>query len=218
MIIDIIVILLVAFSVYRGYKKGLVGILVGLVSLLLAIILGFIFQIPISNYLYENTNVGKSIEENIVKVINDNINNEQTDKTGKENNIMDVFNKLENNAKKQEKNTVEQTSKMITMFILKGISFITILIVVYIICFVLQLVLNVVFDLPLLNVVNKFGGIGANLIQVVLKIWIFLGIVYFISSISSVTVISDAIQKTTLTKALYENNVLVKIIESNLKI
>lgn len=218
MILDIIVILLIAFSVYKGYKKGLVGILVGLVSLLLSMVLGFIFQTPISNYLYENTSVGKNIEQSIVKIVSENINSEQNGKTSKENNIMDIVNKLESSAKKQEETTVEQTAKMITMFILKGISFITILVVVYIICFVLQLVLNVVFDLPLLNIVNKCGGIGANILQVVLKIWIFLGIVYFISSISSVTVISDAIQKTTITKLLYENNVLVKIIESNLKI
>ncbi len=218
MVLDIIVIILIVFSIYKGYKKGLIGILVGLVSLILSIVLGFILQTPISNYLYENTKVGKNIEEKIIAIEYENINNSQNNKYDKEKNILNMFNSSIKDLEKQEEGNVEQVAKVATMFILKGISFIAILILVYIICFVLQLVLKLVFDLPLLNVVNKFGGVGANLLQSLLKIWIFLGIVYFVSSISSIKVISNSIEDTTLTKVLYENNILVKMIETNLMV
>lgn len=217
MIIDIIVIILIIFSAYMGFKKGLVSVLVSLASLILAIFLGFALQGPVSNYLYENTPFGSGIEENVVKIINENAGNGQN----KDNNqIINMFNKIQNQEKVNNNisTTIEQFSKAVTMFILKGVSFIIILIVVYIICFILKLVLNIVFDLPLLNVVNKFGGLGINMIQTLAKIWIVFAIIYFVSPIMKTNTLQEIVNKGSISSTLYNNNLFVSIIESNLKI
>lgn len=212
MIIDIIVILLLVFSAYMGLKKGLVSVLVGLASLILAIVLGFVLQGPVSNYLYEDTSLGNNIEQNVVKLIDESTKSGQT----KDNNgIISMFEKIQ---KEQKANTLEQFSKAVTMFILKGISFVIILIVVYIICLVLKTVLNLVFDLPLLNVVNKFGGLGINVIQTLAKIWIIFAIIYFVSPMLNLKTLPNMINQGSLSSTLYNNNFFVSIIESNLKI
>lgn len=211
MILDIIIILLLVFSAYMGLKKGLVSVLVSLVSLILAVVLGFVLQGPVSDYLYEKTSLGSTIEENVVKLVEENTSKGQS----KENDgIISMFDKIQ---KEQQASTLEQFSKAVTMFILKGISFGIILIIVYIICSILKTVLNLVFDLPLLNVVNKFGGLGINVVQTLAKIWIIFAIIYFVSPIMKSKTLPNMINQGSISSTLYNNNLFVSIIESNLK-
>lgn len=210
MIIDIILILLIAFSAYRGYKKGLVGILVSIIALVLAIILGFVLKEPVSNFLYKNTGFGKSIEESVTKVIEENIT--------KRNESINAFEELLSKQENQNSYEVSQLPKVLTMFILQIISFVIILVVVYLACFIVQMVLNVIFNLPIISIVNKFGGAGINILQMLVKIWIVLAIVYFVAPIQKTNKLSDVINNSLVTKTLYENNFFVSVIESNVEI
>ena len=219
MIIDIIIIALIALGVFFGYKKGLVGILIGVASLILSIILAFVLQGPVSEYLY-STPVGTSIESKVTEFVNDTLspeNNENVDSednTKKEN---DFFSKVIQDATNSE-DTVKEASKNITMFILKGITFIGIFILVRIICYILQMILNVVFDLPILHSVNKFGGMAINLVATLLKLWILLAAIQLISSVVAIDFITNLINQSYLTKLLYENNILLNILQTTIKL
>lgn len=213
MVIDVIIILLLVFSAYFGYKKGLVGILVSFVSLLLAIILGLILQGPIANYLYEDTTIGKTIEDNVMHFVEENLLKEETQGNDEKTNVITQW--LTNDT--QENFSTQQIVKQITLLILRGVSFIGVIILVYIICFILQGLLNFVFDLPILNSLNKVGGVGINVLHMLLKIWIVLAIAYFISPIPNLNQISNVLSSGKVSKILYENNLLVTMIQSNMK-
>lgn len=213
MVIDVIIILLLVFSAYFGYKKGLVGILVSFVSLLLAIILGLILQGPIANYLYEDTTIGKTIEDNVMHFVEENLLKEESQGNDEKTNVITQW--LTNDT--QENFSTQQIVKQITLLILRGVSFICVIILVYIICFILQGLLNFVFDLPILNSLNKVGGVGINVLHMLLKIWIVLAIAYFISPIPNLNQISNVLSSGKVSKILYENNLLVTMIQSNMK-
>lgn len=213
MVIDVIIILLLVFSAYFGYKKGLVGILVSFVSLLLAIILGLILQGPIANYLYEDTTIGKTIEDNVMHFVEENLLKEESQGNDEKTNVITQW--LTNDT--QENFSTQQIVKQITLLILRGVSFIGVIILVYIICFILQGLLNFVFDLPILNSLNKVGGVGINVLHMLLKIWIVLAIAYFISPIPNLNQISNVLSSGKVSKILYENNLLVTMIQSNMK-
>lgn len=210
MIVDIILIALIAFSAYSGYKKGLVGILVSLVALVLAIFLGFALKDLVANYLYENTTIGKSVEESVAKVVNENLNN-RSESTH-------VFEEILSKQENPVSYSMEQLPKVVTMFVLKIISFVLILVIVYIICFILQMLLNLFFSLPVISGINKFGGAGVNVLQMILKIWIVLAIVYFIMPIQKTNTLSKVVNNSLVTKTLYENNFFVSVIESNINL
>ena len=137
MIIDIIIIALIALGVFFGYKKGLVGILIGVASLILSIILAFVLQGPVSEYLY-STPVGTSIESKVTEFVNDTLSSENNENVDSEDNTKkenDFFSKVIQDATNSE-DTVKEASKNITMFILKGITFIGIFILVRIIFYI----------------------------------------------------------------------------------
>lgn len=219
MIIDIIIIALIALGVFFGYKKGLVGILIGVASLILSIILAFVLQGPVSEYLY-STPVGTSIESKVTEFVNDTLSSENNENVDSEDNTKkenDFFSKVIQDATNSE-DTVKEASKNITMFILKGITFIGIFILVRIICYILQMILNVVFDLPILHSVNKFGGMAINLVVTLLKLWILLAAIQLISSVVAIDFITNLINQSYLTKLLYENNILLNILQTTIKL
>lgn len=209
MIIDIIIIAIILIGGFTGYKKGLVGILVGFIGIILSIVLGFILQTPISEYLQKETAIGTTITDSIKTSI---------EKTGVNENLL--YKSILDSTAKGDTGvlTIDQSANVITNFILKGLSFVLVFMVVYIICYILQMVLNIVFDLPILNSLNKIGGVGIGVIISLIKIIILLAIISFVSPIPIFNDLVKIIQSSTIGNMLYTNNIIVSIIKSNIQI
>ena len=224
MILDIIIIALIVLGAFSGYKKGLVGVLVSFVGILLSIFLAFLLQTPLANYLENDTSIGKNINQTIQESLNKQLNanndssaeNKNTAITSQDNVYNMTLKMLTNN--NEQGLTVEQSSKLITSFILKGISFITVFIIVFIICYILQMALNIVFELPILSSVNKLGGLGIGALKAFIKIIIIFAIISFASPLPLFNDLIKIIQNSTLGNLIYTNNIIVNIIKSNIKI
>lgn len=209
MIIDIIVVLFLIFAGFAGYKKGLVGLLISLVGMVVSIILAFMLQGTIADTLYNDTGVGKTIEQSITKNLSENFDKKVDEKFG------DTFyiNILKNIKSEDE---ISIVSKQITQFILKGISFIGIFIIVFVICYVIRMMLNLVFDLPILSQLNKIGGIAIGILKALLKIWIVLAVIAFLAPLPVVNSVDEIVRNSVITNSLYNNNIFVNIIKSSL--
>ena len=142
-ILDILVVLLIVLGALSGHKKGLVGILVGFAALILSIVLAFMFQSVVADAIYD-TGLGSSVagiaKTNIQKMIDD---GENVDKS--------IYGKVLANTVTEE--NIDQASENISRFVMKGLSFIAIFLIVRIICYILQMILNVVFNLQILSIV-----------------------------------------------------------------
>lgn len=210
MIIDIVLIAFVALGAFMGYKKGLINVLTSVIGLILAIVLSFLLQIPVANTLRES-----DLGNNIYTTVYDGINKAVADQKQDIDNTSFYSTIVKGILSDEQINT--QAEKL-TMFILKGISFFVIFIIVTIIIFILRTILNIVFDLPILNSVNKYGGLGLGAIKSLVIVYIILALIAFISPMPQVSKnVVQNINKTNITKVLYNNNLLVKIIESNIK-
>ena len=215
MILDIIILAILVFSAFLGYKKGLVGVLVSVIALLLSIILAIFLQGTLADYLSNETNIGSTIESSVKEMMEEQIKENKNEKidVNEKNKFLEMFfdtEKLTNSA-------VSEGSKKVTTFILKGISFVAIFVIVFVICYILRMVLNIVFSLPILGSVNKIGGVGVNILKSLFKIWVVLAICSFISFTPKLSFIYDIIDSSILTKFLYNNNIIVIILKSVVK-
>ena len=211
MVIDVVLILIVSLGAYLGYKKGLISVLVGFLAIIIAIILSLILQNPIANLL-KSGNIGKNIYDNVYQCKNDTVENR---KNGTEDNTM--YSKIINGIISDEQK--EYQANNITMFILRGISFIITFIISFVIIFILKSVLNLVFDLPILKSINKIGGLALGTLKTIVIIYIILAAVALLSELpSSKMQFKNKIEQTNITKMMYNNNVLLKIINRNIKV
>ena len=207
-LIDILVVLLVVLGAFSGHKKGLVGILVGFAALILSIVLAFMFQSVVADAIYD-TGLGQSVA-GIAK------NNMQDMMKNGENVDKSIYGKVLSNTVTDDNLTV--ASENISRFVMKGLSFIAIFLIVRIICYILQMILNVVFNLPLLSTVNGIGGTVVGGLSVLIKIWIVLALISFLSPLPMFDSIVSYIDKTFLVKLLYNNNLLVAVVKAGLRL
>lgn len=210
MIIDIILVLFIALGAFMGYKKGLINVLTSIIGLVLAIVLAFFLQSPVANVLRDS-----SFGEKIYNTVHEGINHAVINQNQDNDNSSFYSNMVKELLSDEQMNTKYE---QVTMFILKGISFFIIFVIVSIIIFILRNILNIVFDLPILNSINKFGGLGLGAIKSFVTVYIILALIAFLSPIPKVLEITTQnINKTKITKTLYDNNLLVSIIQSNIK-
>lgn len=207
-LIDILVVLLVVLGAFSGHKKGLVGILVGFAALILSIVLAFMFQSVVADAIYD-TGLGQSVA-GIAK------NNMQDMMKNGENVDKSIYGKVLSNTVTDDNLTV--ASENISRFVMKGLSFIAIFLIVRIICYILQMILNVVFNLPILSTVNGIGGTVVGGLSVLIRIWVVLALISFVSPLPVFDSIVSYIDKTFLVKLLYNNNLLVAVVKAGLRL
>ncbi|MDO4282680.1 MAG: CvpA family protein [Clostridia bacterium] len=212
MLVDIIVLIFIAGAAFAGYKKGLVGILVSLVGMVLSIVLAFMLQGTIAEMLYQDTGLGSTIEQSIHKNVTESFQKKIDEKTD---NNMFYANMVKSISSEDEISTI---AKETTKFILKGISFIAIFVLTFIICYIIQMMLNIVFDLPILSQINKIGGIAVGILKAIIKVWILLAIVSFLAPLPMFSFLDTLIKDTMITNVLYNNNVFVSLIKAGLNL
>ena len=101
----------------------------------------------------------------------------------------------------------------ITMYIMRVIAFAAIFVCVIIITAILSLILNLLFMLPGLKIINKTGGFIAELFLFLIKILIILAIISFLQPIEFMADIINYINtKTLFVRWLYNNNLIFTIL------
>ena len=77
---------------------------------------------------------------------------------------------------------------------------------------IIGMILDTVVKLPVLKTLNGTLGAGIEFILMILRIFILLAIISFLSPFEILTVVTDYINESCITKWLYENNIIIAII------
>ena len=72
-IIDLIIVALLAISIFIGYYKGLTKSLIRIFSFVIAIVVAAMFFKPVSNLVIDNTEIDDKIRESIISLVIDDV-------------------------------------------------------------------------------------------------------------------------------------------------
>lgn len=214
-IIDLIIVAIIAISVFLGYKRGLTGSILKILSFVIAVIIAIILFKPVSNFVINNTLIDEKIEEAIVSTVADDVNEEGKveEDTNLPQSIVDYINEsVENAADDVKKTVVEQTAKDISITIINAAVAIILFIVARILLIFVKAITNLITELPIIKQVDKIGGIIYGLVAALVIIFIILAIISFISPLIENTGLLAMINKSVLGSVLYNNNLLLTII------
>ena len=210
MILDGIIIIFLVFSIFSGYKKGLAAILISLLGFVVAVILAFMFKSSLANIVIEKTDVEVAMKQFIGESIDKAIQS-KTEEIDTKNNSF--YTTIVNNMGVDD--TVDNLSSNVVKFILESAAFIIIFLAVLTCAFILQMMFNIVFELPILSSINSIGGLGIGLLMGLFKIWVVLAIISMI--IPMFGQLKTLIDSSIIAKTLYETNIIVKLLSSGLK-
>ena len=203
MVVDIVIVLIIALSTFLAYRKGLVNLAMGLVSFIIAIVVTAILYKPVANLIINITSIDEAIENVIYEKANDVLEDDNESKSIKKEVVDNVKNKM-----------LPETARKISINIVSGIVMIVLFLVVNIGLRFVTALANYIAKLPILDQINKAGGIVYGLIRGLVIIYILLLIMTGVSHIYPNNKVNNDIEKSTLAKTLSDHNIFSVFFES----
>ena len=218
-VIDLIIVGILVLCIALGYRRGLAGALLKLISFALALVIAFVLFKPVSNIIIDNTNWDESLTQGIREAIVSESNEETADEEEKAEEqgmptvIMEYINETVEEAGDSAKETVaDATAENVAIIIINAGVWIALFIIAKITLFFVKGIASLITKLPIIKQFDKLGGIIYGILEAIVVIYIILAIISFASPLLSNSGIIEAIQKSFIGSMMYNNNLLLKII------
>ena len=209
-LIDIVIILILILNIISGYKKGLVNVIFNVFAFFAAIVITFILYKPISNMIIENTNIKETIKLKIIdSQIGDNTIENQENKES-DNKVTKYIEDAVQNAADETKSKVKETlAENISLKAIEILTWIVVFIITRTVLLLLKFFADGVANLPIIKQLNGIGGIVYGTAKGLIIVYLILTILFFVVSANSNGEIANAIDNSSVTKFLYDNNIIV---------
>ncbi len=204
-IFDIIIVAIIALCTFIGYKQGLVKSAIKILAFFIAIIVALVLYKPVSNLIINNT----PIYDNIKNAMIEKIKPEGVEKD-EEISIEDAKGLMI--LGETANSTIETIADAFTVKLIETAVLLLIYIIVKIALRFVTALTDLITKLPILKQVNTLGGVIYGLIKGVIVVYVILAIVYLAAPLLNKT-INENIDKSILTKTLYNNNFILHIIK-----
>ena len=157
MLVDLILILVIAVCAFVGYKKGLTGSLIKLLSFAIAVVIALVLYKPLANCVTEKTVIDDNIHDSIVKTLSksESVNTSENKKGESTNFIQNLEKNIQDQAEKAKDEIVEQTATEATKTVVNAGSMIVLFIVARIILVVVNIFAKQVTKLPVIKQFDK---------------------------------------------------------------
>lgn len=204
-IADIIVILILAICIFFGVKRGLTGVIVKLLSIVISLVLSLILFKPVSAIIINHTDIYNNLTTTIEEALNSKDENNEEEKSTEPNIILRSINKQVDTVKENANNVI---AKSIAEVIINLIVIVVLFIIINIIMFFLKFIFGAIASLPIIKQLDKLGGLVYGVIEGLLIIYIILAILSFVN----VQEVQLALKTSYITSILYNNNLLLMLL------
>ena len=190
-IIDIIAIIILAITVFFGYKRGFIGVAFKLLTFVTALILTAILYIPVSNLIIQNTKIDDYIYQTIVDKFGDGENIEYTKIEYVDNYITEMKN-----------NSVDTVATQISLGISKIATAILLFVCIRILLLLFYKFSELLADLPIIKQFDKAGGIVYGVLEGLIIIVLAVLLAVLISTITNNIEILGLLNKSVVGKII----------------
>ena len=204
------VILFLAVMAAYGYKRGFVRIVLSMLAMIVTIILASVLTIPVSGFIKE-TSVGEGIRASVEEMVEgadiidaESINNLDLPKT--------MLEPIAEGAESTQQAIGTYVADALTDTIINSLTFLILVIVIYIILKIVIAALDVVTKLPVLNSINKGAGAVIGLVQGLLFVWVGCLVLAACSDKPWAQEAFRQINDNELLSFIYNNNMIIWII------
>lgn len=206
-IILIGVVAVLALSGLYGYKRGFIKIVLSMVAMVVTFILAAVLTVPVSSVIKSVTPIYDTIESSVRETVNENaIDLTSMDKLGLPTQLEE---KIIEGASETVDNVTDYIVTSISDMLLKALTFIILIIVIYIIVRIVIAILDLISKLPIINGINKSGGLVIGLVQGLLLIWIACLVVTAFGDTEWAKEVFAQINANQLLTFIYNNNPII---------
>ena len=214
-IIDLIIVAILAISIFIGYYKGLTKSLIRILSFVVAIIIAAVFFKPVSNLVIEHTEIDDKIKSSIVSLVQDEVkeDGEVKEESNLPKALVDYINQSIQNAVTETKEAIViSVADTLTETIINVGVAISLFVITEIILLIISLASDLITKLPVIKQFDKTGGVIYGVIRALALIFVILAAFSLISPLIEGTGIIAMINKSFIGGWLYNNNFLLQLV------
>lgn len=210
-VVDLIILLIIALTIFLGYKKGLIGVAFSICSFLIAILISFLLYTPVSSYIINHTTIDDNIQNVIVEKLGGKTNEQEYTKEDVASSqvMIDYINDYTNEIKDVG---IQSIAYNLTKTIINILSIIAIFVLTKLILFFFRKIADGIANIPIIKQFNKAGGLIYGAVKGVFIIYVILGVVSLISPMITSTGIINVVNESFIGGFMYNDNILLKII------
>ena len=197
-VVDLIIIGIIALSVFLAYRKGFISLSVKLFAFIIAIVVTAILYQPVSNLIINVSGIDESIENAILEKTSE-IMIEEKDENP------EIANQLIESAKNE---ILPQTARTLAVNAVRAIVMIVLFIAVRIGLNFVTALANLIAKLPIIKQLNKAGGIVYGLVRGILIVYVALIVVNFAGTLNPNNTVYEKVNASYIGKTMNENNIL----------
>ncbi len=218
----ILVLVFLAAYIIRGYHNGFIKTVFSICAVFIAVIVASLGSSTLGGILQDNKTIYEAVESRVVKTLSIETEAKSNAEQQKYINSLPVPDSLRdalvenNNTKVYE---LMDTSKFgnyvsgyITSMILNALAYVLLFVVTLIVVRVLANVLDIVSKLPVLNSINKIGGLFLGLLHGFVILWILCLVLTVFSGTGIGETCFKAINDSTFLSMIYNNNLLLHFV------
>ena len=227
----ILVVVFLGVYVIRGYHNGLIKTVFSIFAVLIALILAVTISPYVSKALQGNDTIFQFIDQKVSTNINkekeEAIETEQVEQTEAINQLplpKSIKSALiENNNPEVYKlfnvdNFQSYISNYISCIVLNAISFLLVFVLSIIIIKILANTLDLISKLPIINGINKMGGIFIGFLHGMIVLWVLCIALTAFSSTDIGVSMMEYINASRLLTMIYDNNLLLNVVTNIVKV
>ena len=211
-VLDIILIAIMATSIFLGYKKGLVKVAVKLCAFLIAVIVTLILYKPVSNIIIEKTQLDEKIENIIIENGTNELEKSEEKTEEKEDFLSNMQEYVDNTVAETQNEIVESVAKQVSVRLINIIVIVGLFIATRLLLIVLVLISDLITSIPIIKQFNELGGVLYGVIRGLLLVYAILSVVFLIISMTANNNLLTLIESSIITELMYKNNILLNII------
>lgn len=239
-IVDLIIVAILAGSIYKGYKRGLTGCLIKILSFFLAIIVACVLVKPVASVIINNTQIDEKIQASILENFNaeedNNSDNNSNDETIVENEkeisaeldeaieseeiknsfaeplLIYLNEQIESTTEQVKNDAIEVTAYNLSKLTINVVTFLVLFLLGSILLRFIKALTTLITKIPVIKQIDKLGGIIYGTLKGALIIFFILMLISIISPATNSYELGNLIQQSYLGSLLYNNNILLKII------
>lgn len=214
---DLVLISMIIFNAFWGYRKGLVSVVFKILTFIISLIIVFVLYKPVSNSIMNNTQLDEklsvAIEKNLTGTTLENGELLEPTNTNVSESVVELINEFVKEAlQKSEENAVRYVSESLAIMMIRVGTFLALFIVSRCLLLFIRFAAELIANLPIIKMFNKSGGLIYGIIRGFLTAYFILAIFSLISPVISDLGIIRAINDSMLASKLYNNNIILNII------
>lgn len=212
MIVDLIIVAVILMFMFVGYKKGLTGSLIKLLSFAIAVVVALVLYKPLANTIINKTVIDDNIKTAIVETLNKNSTEDVKTEEKKENTnfIQNIENSISKQADEAKNEIIEQTASQATETVIYAGSLLVLFIGARFALGIVSIFVKQITKLPIIKQVDKTGGIIYGVAEGLIIVYVVFAIISLLSVMCADNTVTVAISKSFIGSMLYNNNIILK--------